>query len=195
MFYFNDLLNTALYNDNPFMGTGAPEGVTSSRGLQRMVYVATPEAKSEGKCGTSLVLQVIKTGLCQAACVALLLDLLARCVSARFVLKLAKRRKPRLSLIPMCVCLASMQTPCGRPKLSGGLYYFLTLVRLGCSSVLFYGSLVGKIQDNQTYLCENRCVAYRCNDAQGKKKTFSARLGLSEPLPSRELKRIRKSLS
>jgi hypothetical protein len=57
---FNDLLNTALHDDNPFTGTAAPESGTSAGGLEGMSSVASTRAK--GKLGTSLGLQIIKGG-------------------------------------------------------------------------------------------------------------------------------------
>jgi hypothetical protein len=61
---FNDLLNTALDDDNPFTGTAPPEGGISAGGLglEGMSSVATAEAKAQGKCGTSFGLQVFKGG-------------------------------------------------------------------------------------------------------------------------------------
>jgi hypothetical protein len=56
----NNLLNNALNHDNRCRGTAAPEGGTSTKGLEGMPYVATLEAKTQGKHGTSLGMQVIK---------------------------------------------------------------------------------------------------------------------------------------
>lgn len=89
-----------------------------------MASVPTSEAKSKGNVAHHLFCGY----LCQAICVALLLlDLLARCVFAHFVLKPAKRWQSRLSSILMCLCLSSMHTPCDRLQTVRWFHYPLAL--------------------------------------------------------------------